>query len=106
LQQIGPWLVLLAFSALTWWVTPRRVNAAQFFDGRRNDGNPPGVWMVAMSAAITWVFAKSIANASDLAYGYGITGGIGCTIYYLSIVVAGVAISWYRNTAAWRPGCS
>lgn len=74
MQQIAPWLVLLAFSALTWWATPRKVGSAQFFDGRRDNGNPPGVWMVAMSAAITRVFAKSIANASDLAYGYGCRG--------------------------------
>lgn len=102
MQQIGPWLVLLAFSALTWWATPRRVDPAQFFDGRRNDGHPPGVWMVAMSAAVTWVFAKSIANASDLAYGYGITGGIGYTIYYLSFVVAGTTIYLLRVRGGYR----
>ncbi len=102
MQQIAPWLVLLAFSALTWWATPRRVNAAQFFDGRRDSGHPPGVWMVAMSAAITWVFAKSIANASDLAYGYGITGGIGYTLYYLSFVVAGVTIYLLRTRGGYR----
>jgi SSS family solute:Na+ symporter len=97
MQTAGPWLVLAAFSTLTWWATPRRVNAAQFFDGRRDGGQPPGVLMVAMSAAITWVFAKSIANASDLAYGYGLTGGIGYTLYYLSFVVAGVAIYLLRS---------
>ena len=45
-----------------------------------------------MSAAITWIFAKSIANASDLSFAFGVTGGIGYTIYYLSFVIAGVAI--------------
>jgi Na+/proline symporter len=94
--------VLLAFSALTWWATPRRVSSAQFFDGRTNTGRPPGVLMVAMSAAITWVFAKSIANASDLAYGYGLTGGVGYTIYYLSFVVAGVAIYLLRSRGGYR----
>ena len=102
LQPIAPWLVLLAFSALTWWATPRRVDSSQFFDGRRNDGHPPGVLMVAMSAAITWVFAKSLANASDLAYGYGLTGGVGYTIYYLSFVVAGVAIYLLRTRGSYR----
>lgn len=91
METVAPWLVLLAFSALTWWATPRRVNAAQFFDGRTDNGRPPGVLMVAMGAAITWVFAQSIANASDLAYGYGLTGGIGYALYYLSFVVAGLA---------------
>ncbi len=102
MQTAAPWLVLLAFCGLTWLVTPRRVAAAQFFDGRQNDGRPPGVWMVAMSAAVTWVFAKSIANASDLAYGYGLTGGIGYTVYYLSFVVAGLAIYLLRTRGGYR----
>ena len=97
MMNAAPWLVLLAFAALTWWVTPHRVGSAQFFDGRRDDGAQPGVWMVAMSAAITWVFAKSISNASDLAFSYGITGGIGYAIYYLSFFVAGVAIYLLRT---------
>ena len=102
MQTVAPWLVLLAFCALTWWVTPRRVAAAQFFDGRQDDGQAPGVWMVAMSAAVTWVFAKSIANASDLAYGYGVAGGLGYTVYYLSFVVAGFAIYLLRTRGGYR----
>jgi len=100
--SLAPWIVLLAFCALTWWVTPRQVSAPQFFDGRTRAGQPPGVWMVAMSAAVTWVFAKSIANASDLAYGYGLSGGIGYTLYYLSFVVAGVAIYAIRTRGGYR----
>ncbi len=102
LQTAAPWLVLLEFCALIWWVTPWRVAATQFFDGRQNDGRPPGVWMVAMSAAVTWVFAKSIANASDLAYGYGLTGGLGYPVYYLSFVVAGAAIYLLRTRGGYR----
>lgn len=102
MQPIGPWLILLAFCALIWWVTPRRVNANQFFDGHTDAGDPPGILMVAMSAAVTWVFAKSIANASDLAYGYGITGGIGYTIYYLSFVVTGITIYLLRTRGGYR----
>ena len=65
-EAIAPWAVLAAYCAVTWWATPRRVNSPQFFDGRTAEGAPPSVWLVAMSAAITWVFAKSIANAADL----------------------------------------
>ena len=97
LPQLAPWIVLALFCAVTWRVTPRRVSAPQFFDGRRDDTRAPGVLMVAMSAAITWVFAKSIANASALAYGYGIAGGIGYTLYYLSFFVAGVTIWQIRR---------
>ena len=65
-ESAAPWIVLAAYCLVTWWVTPRKVEAGQFFDGRSNTGAPPGIWLVAMSAAITWIFAKSIANASDL----------------------------------------
>ncbi len=99
---LAPWIVLALFCAVTWGVTPRRVSAPQFFDGRRNDDRTPGVLMVAMSAAVTWVFAKSIANASALAYGYGLAGGIGYTIYYLSFAVAGVAIWAIRRHSPYR----
>jgi hypothetical protein len=30
-------------SLLAWWATPRRLDADQFFDGRQEDGHPPGV---------------------------------------------------------------
>ena len=42
------------------------------------------------------------ANASDLSFAFGITGGIGYTIYYLSFVVAGVAIDFLRTRGGYR----
>jgi Na+/proline symporter len=78
------------------------VEAGQFFNGRSDTGAPPGIWLVAMSAAITWIFAKSITNASDLSFAFGITGGIGYTIYYFSFVVAGVAIYFLRTRGGYR----
>lgn len=102
MESIAPWAVLAAYCIVTWWVTPRRVNSDQFFDGRNNEGTAPGIWLVATSAAITWIFAKSIANASDLAYDFGLSGGIGYTIYYFSFVVAGVAIYFLRTRGGYR----
>jgi solute:Na+ symporter, SSS family len=101
-QSIAPWLVLTAYCVVTWWAVPRRVNSSQFFDGRNQLGAPPGIWLVAMSAAITWIFAKSIANASDLSYAYGLSGGTGYALYYLSFVVAGVAIYAMRTHGGYR----
>lgn len=101
LRPAAPWVIFVVYCAITWWVTPRRVSSPQFFDGRSSAGSPPGVWLVAMSAAITWIFAKSIANAADLSYTFGLTGGIGYTIYYLSFIVAGVVIYLIRT----RTGC-
>jgi hypothetical protein len=93
MESMAPWIVLAAYCLVTWLVTPRKVDQEQFFDGRNDAGSPPGIWLVAMSAAITWIFAKSIANASDLSFTFGLTGGLGYTIYYLSFVVAGTIIS-------------
>ncbi len=101
-DALAPWAVLIAYATVTWWATPRRVTSPQFFDGRTRAGAPPGVWLVAASAAITWVFAKSIANAADLGYAFGLTGGIGYTIYYLSFVVAGMAIYVIRVRGGYR----
>lgn len=97
IEAIAPWLILAAYAAVTWWATPRRTSSDQFFDGRSDDGAAPGMFLVALSAAITWVFAKSIANAADLAYAFGVVGGIGYTFYYLSFAVAGVAIYYIRT---------
>ena len=102
MREYAPWIVLAGYCLVTWWVTPRRVEAEQFFNGRNSAGQAPGIWLVAMSAAITWIFAKSIANASDLSFAFGLTGGIGYTIYYLSFVVAGVAIYFLRVRGGYR----
>ena len=99
--EFSPWLVFLAYCLATWLSTPRRVAPSQFFDGRSDAGREPSVWLVAFSAAITWIFAKSIANAADLGFAFGLTGSIGYTIYYLSFVVAGVTIYLMRTRGGW-----
>ncbi len=101
-EGFAPWAVLATACIVTWAATPRRVTSPQFFDGRSSDGALPGLWLVAVSAAITWIFAKSIANVADLAYAFGITGGLGYTIYYLSFIVGGVAIYFLRTRGHYR----
>ncbi|MGH9770244.1 MAG: sodium:solute symporter family transporter [Candidatus Acidiferrales bacterium] len=101
MESVAPWLVLVVYGALTWWVTPRQVSSLQFFYGRNSAGSSPGIWLVAGSAAVSWVFAKSIANAADLSYAFGLLGGIGYTIYYLSFIVAGIAIYVMRTTGGY-----
>ncbi len=53
--------------------------------------------MLVASAAVTWIFAKSIANAASLADAFGVIGGIGYGFYYFSFLVAGVAIYFIRT---------
>ncbi len=96
LDMILPWFVLGTYCVIVLKMTPVSVTPAQFFTGRAASGGEPGLWLLVASAAITWIFAKSIANAANLAGAFGIAGGIGYAIYYLSFVVAGVAIYLIR----------
>ncbi len=93
----APWAVLLGYCVVVWLFSPRRASASQFFSGRSAAGAAPGLWLLAFSAAITWVFAKSIANASDLGQAFGWLGGLGYTTYYLSFLVAAIAIYLIRT---------
>jgi SSS family solute:Na+ symporter len=91
-----PWLVLAGYCLLVLRMTPQSVSPAQFFGGTDSQGKGPGLWLLVASAAITWIFAKSIANAANLAGAFGIIGGIGYALYYLSFLVAGIAIYLIR----------
>lgn len=94
---ILPWLVLAGYAILIWAIMPKRVSAAQFFGGAAANGGEPGVWLLVASAAITWIFAKSISNAANLGAAFGVWGGIGYSLYYLSFVVVGVAVYFLRT---------
>ena len=96
LELILPWLVLVTYGVIVLRMTPDSVTPSQFFSGRAPSGAEPGLWLLVASAAITWIFAKSIANAANLAGAFGIAGGIGYALYYLSFVVAGVTIYLIR----------
>ena len=91
------WLVLAGYGAVIWVFMPRRVSAGQFFDGKSRDGGEPGLWLVVASAAISWIFAKSISNAASLGAAFGPIGGVGYALYYLSFVVVGIAIYFLRT---------
>ncbi len=90
--SLAPWAVLAGYCLLVWRFSPRSVTAKQFFGGQSAAGKAPGLWLLVFSAAITWVFAKSIANAADLANAFGPIGGVGYATYYLSFFVAAGAI--------------
>ncbi len=77
--------------------TPLKVSASEFFGGQSQRGQAPGLWLLISSAAISWIFAKSIDNAASLGNTFGITGGIGYAIYYLSFVTAAIALYFIRT---------
>lgn len=95
------WVLLAGYGGLIFWLvkktTPVKVSAGEFFGGESRAGQPPGLWLVVSSAAISWIFAKSIDNAASLGSAFGITGGIGYSIYYLSFVTAAIALYLLRT---------
>ena len=86
----APWLVMAGYAVLIWLMMPTRVSAVQFFNGEGKGGSEPGLLLLVASAAITWIFAKSISNAANLSAAYGWIGGLGYAAYYLCFVVVGV----------------
>ncbi len=97
------WSLLALYGAVLYWIvrrtTPDRVSAEGFFQGESNEGREPGFWLLVSSAAITWIFAKSIDNSASLSKAFGIWGDVGYTIYYFSFITAAVAI--YVLRARW-----
>ncbi|MDA0655473.1 MAG: Na+/proline symporter, partial [Proteobacteria bacterium] len=98
---LAPWMVLAGYGVLIWLMMPRRVSASQFFSGQGASGAEPGLLLLVASAAITWIFAKSIANAASLGAAYGWIGGLGYAAYYLCFVVVGVTIYFIRTRGGW-----
>ncbi len=100
------WTLLVGYGYFIYRIvqqtTPGRVSAAEFFKGESFQGREPSLWLLVASAAITWIFAKSIDNAASLANAFGVTGGIGYAIYYLSFVTAAIAIYFIRVRGGYR----
>ncbi len=94
---LAPWVVLIAYCGIVLLFSPRAVSATQFFRGGADSGGAPAFLVLVFSAAITWVFAKSIANAANLGQAFGVMGGIGYATYYFSFVVAAIAIYFIRT---------
>eukprot|EP00486_Rosalina_sp_Unknown_P014586 CAMPEP_0201581786 /NCGR_PEP_ID=MMETSP0190_2-20130828/75304_1 /ASSEMBLY_ACC=CAM_ASM_000263 /TAXON_ID=37353 /ORGANISM="Rosalina sp." /LENGTH=608 /DNA_ID=CAMNT_0048020453 /DNA_START=56 /DNA_END=1882 /DNA_ORIENTATION=+ len=56
-----------------------------------------GFWRLMPSAFITWIFAKSIRNASVLAASYGMLGAVAYAGWYLSFFSASIVIYLLRT---------
>lgn len=101
LETFAPWLVLVGYAFLIWLMMPARVSATQFFNGKGKSGAEPCLLLLVASAAITWIFAKSIANVANLSAAYGWIGGLGYAAYYLCFVVVGITIYFIRTRGGW-----
>ena len=85
------WILLVVYGlfifAIVRRTTPSKVTATIFFQGESSQGQAPGLWLLVASAAISWIFAKSITNAANLGLSFGIVGGVAYAAYYLSFIV-------------------
>lgn len=100
------WALLAGYGFFVYRVvrqtTPQRVSASAFFEGQSQAGRSPGLWLLVASAAISWIFAKSIDNAATLGSAFGIWGGLGYALYYLSFVTAAIALYFIRSRGGHR----
>ncbi|MDQ8193894.1 hypothetical protein QEH59_05630 [Coraliomargarita sp. SDUM461004] len=96
-QNAALWILAIAYMAIIWRIAPKGVSASGFFNGKHTNGQAPSFWLLVASAAISWIFAKSIINAANLANAFGFWGGVSYAVYYLSFIVAGIAFYLIRT---------
>lgn len=91
------WIILIAFGVLFFVVSPFSKTSGEFFKASSKSGKSPGVFILASSLVIAWIFAKSITNAANLGLSYGIIGGLAYAGYYFSFLIGGIVIYKLRT---------
>lgn len=95
------WVILIAVNILLFWVSPWSNKVNDFFKGTNNN-KQPNTFLLTSSLVITWLFAKSITNAADLGFQFGIVGGVAYAGYYMSFLVAGILIYQMRTKGGFK----
>jgi len=90
--------VLIAIASLA--LSPRVSTLGSFYKGHAISGATPGIFSLSLSLVTTWIFARSIMNASILGYYYGIAGALAYATYYLSFLTG----AWVIASLRWRHG--
>ncbi|WP_245593056.1 sodium:solute symporter family transporter [Crocinitomix catalasitica] len=90
------WVLVLGSGLGLYFLSPRAKTVDSFFRANKN-GKSPNWIMLTGSLIISWVFAKSIANAADLGNKFGYLGGLAYAAYYFSFIVAGIVIYYLRK---------
>lgn len=86
------WIVVIAILLIFYLISPWATSVKDFFRGSEGREKAPNMLVLTSGLIISWIFAKSIVNASDLGFNYGLLGGIGYAGYYVSFLVAGFVI--------------
>lgn len=86
------WL-LLSLSGLAFiFIAPKSKTVGAFFAAKSEEKKDLNLLLLISSLVISWIFAKSIANAANLGMKFGIIGGFAYAIYYFSFLIAGLLI--------------
>ena len=88
-----PWVILAGYGIAVLLSAPRRAGPTGFFGGRSRAGDMPGIILLGASAAISWVMAKSVNNAMNLAADFGWIGGVAYGAYWLAFIVVGITVA-------------
>jgi Na+/proline symporter len=96
------WIVVVAVLLLFYFISPWAKSVKDFFSGSEGKDKAPNAILLTSGLVISWIFAKSIVNASDLGYSFGLLGGIGYAGYYVSFLVAGFVIYNLRTKGKWN----
>jgi len=94
--EIWQWVLVIASSLILFALSPYAKTTASFFKANHNKKSP-NVLVLTGSLIISWIFAKSIANAANLGLDFGLVGGVAYAGYYLSFAVAGLLIYQLRT---------
>jgi solute:Na+ symporter, SSS family len=94
--EVWQWVILIGINIVLFWISPYSNKVKDFFQGSNNN-TEPNVFLLTSSLVICWLFAKSITNAIDLGFAYGIVGGFAYSGYYFSFLVAGIIIYKMRT---------
>lgn len=90
------------FTIYTWVlliISPWTQDPNSFFAGSLSTNSKPSYSFTFLSSStfISWIFAKSVYNASTLGYAYGIVGGVGYAMYYTAFFSVAIVVYFMRK---------
>lgn len=91
------WIAMAVYGAGMLALSPKVTSFEQFFEGRDRDRQQVTTGFLVGSVVISWIFAKSVTNAANLAGEYGIVGAVAYAGWYLSIPVVGIVVFSLRR---------
>ncbi|GAQ80925.1 solute symporter family protein [Klebsormidium nitens] len=96
------WLIIYGMTMLP--LSPWVSNPVRFFNGglKEDSKSNSSILLLASSAFIVWIFAKSINNASTLGAKYGVLGGFAYATYYTSFFSASIVIYFLRTRMGYK----